>query len=234
MTQLLILNLFICMRLRCLAGVVHGADGGGAADGRAGHGAVRSAAVGKGKQRGVQAAQAWGEPAPPGFAWDGGGAGDPQQRMYVPPLNLFEAVGGNVDPFLASSSAAVVDDAAAAAAGGWQQFAAAVDGGEEPSSAAVAQQEQQRADSAGSDGSDLQGDDDGDGEQQGKGGGGKRQQCKNLVAERKRRKKLNERLYKLRSLVPNISKVQQLCCFFDQFLFLAAIDELMTDPPEHA
>ncbi|RLN09932.1 transcription factor ABORTED MICROSPORES-like isoform X2 [Panicum miliaceum] len=162
---------------------------------------------------------AW--PEAPGFAWDGAAAGegaDPQ-RMYgaVPSLNLFDAE-GNVaaDPFLAAAPGVVVDDAAAA---GWQYAAAA---GSEPSVVAVQQEQQTQLHGAaraggadsGSEGSDMQGDPeddgDGDGDAQGRGGGGKgggkRQQCKNLVAERKRRKKLNDRLYKLRSLVPNITK----------------------------
>jgi hypothetical protein len=162
---------------------------------------------------------------PPGFAWDG--AADASRGMYggaVPPsLGLFDAAGSvAADPFQAvvqqapGAGGGAVDDA------GWQYAAAAAAGNE---LAAVQQetqpQPQPRGADSGSEGSDLQvdpeddGDGDGDGDGQGRGGsggkgGGKRQQCKNLVAERRRRKKLNERLYKLRSLVPNISKVSTL------------------------
>ena len=57
---------------------------------------------------------------------------------------------------------------------------------------------------SGSEGSDQVDDDE---EQRPMGRGGKRHHSKNLVAERKRRKKLNDRLYSLRALVPKITKV---------------------------
>ncbi|VAI42619.1 unnamed protein product [Triticum turgidum subsp. durum] len=159
--------------------------------------------------------QGWQETEAQGFAWDAAAAADSGRLYAAASLNLFDGAGGSGsgEPFLAG----VQDDGAAGV--GWQY---AAESSEPPST--VAQEHQQlhgsgvgRADS-GSEGSDMQlgdPDDDGNGETQrgsgkdGKDAEGKRQQCKNLEAERKRRRKLNDRLYKLRSLVPNITKEEE-------------------------
>ncbi|KAL6848353.1 hypothetical protein ACP4OV_021647 [Aristida adscensionis] len=200
------------------------------------------APAGAGGEDGV-AQPGWAADAP-GFAWDAGAGADAdaQRASYAAAaasLNLFDAAGDvAADPFLEAPGAAVDEAAAAAAAAaaaGWQYAAAG--GGSEPS-VAVQQAEQVHGArgaaggvaESGSEGSDMQGDpeDDGDGELQGragggKGGGGKRQQCKNLVAERRRRKKLNERLYRLRSLVPNITKMDRASILGDAIDYIVGL-----------
>ncbi|KAF8754443.1 hypothetical protein HU200_011455 [Digitaria exilis] len=177
---------------------------------------------------GGAAVHAW--PETPGFAWDAGGADT--QRMYgtvLPPsLNLFDA--GAVGPFpcAAAPGVAVDDDG-----GDGVAVHGRVGEGSEPSVVAVQQQEQQvnggggGAADSGSEGSDGEDDGDGGGDGQGRGGGrvagGKRQQCKNLVAERKRRKKLNDRLYKLRSLVPNITKMDRASILGDAIDYIVGL-----------
>lgn len=165
---------------------------------------------------------AWGiQPVPScdhrGFPWD---PPSDQSRLCVSPLDLFEGHRED-DAFFEGSSDSVHSDKRAfpfdplpgfhqpvgrpAAPVAYTSFGDSTVSRELGchDKESVKQEGEGRTDSF-LDGSDQMGDDD---DEQKTGRSERRPSCKNLMAERKRRKKLNDRLYDLRSLVPKISKV---------------------------
>ncbi|ONK64339.1 uncharacterized protein A4U43_C07F24670 [Asparagus officinalis] len=146
------------------------------------------------------------------FQWEASAGG--QSQPYASPMNIFDQ--------LQLDAAATMDST------GYGQQAGLTSVHQQKESAPAEKESVKHEGGSARGDSGTEGSED-DEEGRAVGKNGKRHHAKNLVAERKRRKKLNDRLYALRALVPKITKMDRASILGDAIEYVMELQKQVKD-----